>query len=289
MYVVAGASGNTGKVVAETLLSQGKNVRALVREAEAQKAWKDRGAEVVSVSLDDAKALGDALAGAEGAYLLLPPQWASSRVREDNAARSAAYAKAIEASGVPHVVFLSSVGAQHDAGTGPITSLHDGEKALAKTRAAVTVVRAAYFMENWGGSLYALPQGKLPSFLSADAAIPMVATRDIGTTAARALVEGGRGKSVIELEGPRAYSPRDVAAALSRITKKDVAVEQAPESAMIAALTGAGLSAHWAELFRELTHGVNVGHIAFEGGAARHVRGGTEVDAVLAALAQSAR
>ncbi|MDW8338606.1 MAG: hypothetical protein RMM28_05665, partial [Thermoleophilia bacterium] len=32
MFVIAGASGKTGKVVAETLLSQGKKVRVVVRD-----------------------------------------------------------------------------------------------------------------------------------------------------------------------------------------------------------------------------------------------------------------
>src|SRR5437016_5265158 len=72
MYVVAGVSGNTGKVVAETLLSQKKPVRVIVRDAAKGAAWKARGAEVAVAELDDVPALTKALAGAEGAYLLLP-------------------------------------------------------------------------------------------------------------------------------------------------------------------------------------------------------------------------
>ena len=34
MFVIAGVSGNTGRVVADTLLSQGKKVRVIVREDE---------------------------------------------------------------------------------------------------------------------------------------------------------------------------------------------------------------------------------------------------------------
>jgi uncharacterized protein YbjT (DUF2867 family) len=284
MYVVAGASGHTGKVVAETLLSQRKPVRVVLRDASKGEAWRARGAEVAIAELDDAAALTLALKGATGAYLLLAPQMQSLDVRKDNAVRTAAIVKAIEASGVPHVVFLSSVASQHERGTGPIVSTHDAEQALRRVKADVTFVRASYFMENWGASLYGLAQNALPTFLNADAKIPMVATRDIGTTAAKALVEGGHGKSVIELSGPREYSPRDVAAALGRVTGKTIALQVGPEEAMIPALTGAGLNAHWAELFKEMTHGVNTGHVAFEGGSARPVRGSTEIDAVLAQL-----
>jgi len=208
----------------------------------------------------------------------------SSDSRGDNARRTAGYIKAIDASGVPHVVFLSSIGAQHPDGTGPIVSLHDAEKAFATSRAAFTFVRAAAFMENWGASLYGVAKGELPTFFKADRAIPTVASRDIGTTAARALVEGPHGRTVIELSGPREYSPVDVAAALARVTGKPIRAAEGPEEYMIPALTGAGLNAHWAGLFKEMTHGSNTGRVAFEGGTARAVRGTTEVDAVLKTL-----
>ena len=90
------------------------------------------------------------------------------------------------------------------------------EVALSHVKAAVTSVRAAYFMENWGASLYALAKGELPTFLTLGRAIPMVATADAGTLSAKALLEGGKGYSVIELAGPRDYTPEDVAATLSR-------------------------------------------------------------------------
>jgi uncharacterized protein YbjT (DUF2867 family) len=284
MFVVAGATGHTGKGAAEKLLQQKKPVRVMVRGAEKAAEWKKRGAEVAIVELDDASALTTALRGATGAYLLLPPQMASTNARGDNARRTAAYVQAIEASGVKHVVFLSSIGSQHDGGTGPILSTHDAEAALSQTKADVTFLRAAYFMENWATSLYALGKGSLPTFLKADRAIPMIASLDIGATAAQLLLEGGHGRTVVELSGPRDYSPRDVAAALSRITGKTVTAEEGPEEAIVAAFTGAGLNAHWARLYQEMIHAVNTGHVVFERGEAREIRGSTEIDVVLKQL-----
>jgi uncharacterized protein YbjT (DUF2867 family) len=283
MYVVAGTSGHTGTVVANTLLAQKKSVRVVVRDAKKGEPWKARGAEVAVAELENLDALTSALRGAEGAYLLLPPMMGSTNVRADNAKRTAVLAKASDASGVKHVVFLSSIGSQHADGTGPITSTHDAEQVLAKGRADVTFLRAAYFMENLGGSLYALGQGALPIFLTEDRAIPMVASVDIGTTAAKLLLEGGHGKRVVELAGPRDYSPRDVAATLSSILGKTITVQQGPEEAMIGALTGAGLNAEWARLYQEMTHGVNTGHVDWEKGQAR-VRGTTELEVVLRSL-----
>jgi uncharacterized protein YbjT (DUF2867 family) len=256
----------------------------LVRDEAKAVEWKRRGAEVVVAELDDAAALGRAFAGATGAYFLLPSQYASTDSRADNARRTRRMVQAIESSGVAHVVFLSAVGAQHPNGTGPVEPLHDAEVALSHVNAAVTCVRAAYFMENWGASLSALAQGVLPTFLALGRAIPMVATADAGRISAKALLEGGNGYSVIELAGPRDYTPEDVATALSRITAKPVTAQQGPEEAMLSALMGAGLNRHWAELYQQLTHALNNGHMAWEGGRARAVRGTTEIDTVLSKL-----
>ena len=285
MFVVAGVSGNTGKVVAETLLAQKKAVRVLVRDAAKGDAWKAKGAEIAIAELDDVDAVTKALTGAEGAYLLLPPQWASTNVRGDNAKRAGGLAKAVEKSGVKHVVFLSSIASDQKEGTGPITSTYEAEKIFGELKAtSVTFVRAAYFMENIGASLYALGQGQFPTFIRADLSMPMVASHDIGTTAAKALLEGGKGHSVIELSGPREYTQNDVAAALSNLTKKTIRVQQGPEEAMEGALIGAGLSPTWAKLYAEMTHGINVGHVKFEGRGARAVRGTTALETVLEKL-----
>jgi uncharacterized protein YbjT (DUF2867 family) len=283
MHLVLGVSGNTGKVVAETLLDAGKTVRVFVRDAKKGEPWKARGAEVAIGGIDDDRALAGALRGAEAAYLLLPPHFEATNPSEENAQRTRIFEKALGASPVKHVVFLSSIGAQHDHGTGPILSVHDAETVLGKSRSDVTFLRAAYFMENWGSSLYALGQGKLPTFLTADRPFPMVATHDIGTTAAKLLLEGGRGKRVVELAGPREYSPRDAAAALTEIVGKPVAVEQGPVDAMAAALQGAGVNSAWAHLYQELTLGVNTGIVDWEKGRPRE-RGTTDLKAVLSTL-----
>ena len=283
MFVVLGASGNTGKVVAETLLSQKKNVRVVVHDASKGQAWKEAGADVSVADIEDGAALERAFSGAEGAYVLLPPNFSSTQVRVDNNRRTGTVAAAIEAARVPHVVMLSSIGAQQPSGTGTVLGLRDAEATFTRSPAAATFLRAAYFMENWSRALFAVTQGVLPTFLLADKAIPMVATRDIGTAAARLLAEGGSGKRVIELAGPREYSPRDVAAALARVVGKPITVQEAPEEAMAPAMMGAGMNAEWARLFQELTHGLNAGIVVWEGGHPLW-RGETDVQTVLSTL-----
>lgn len=73
MFVVVGATGNTGSVVVETLLNRKQPVRVVVRSADKGTRWKAKGAEVAVASLDDVAALAKAFEGTEGIYLMVPP------------------------------------------------------------------------------------------------------------------------------------------------------------------------------------------------------------------------
>jgi NAD(P)H dehydrogenase (quinone) len=294
MFVVLGASGRTGKVVAETLLARKKAVRVVLHEVAKERAWKDSGADVAVADVEDQRALGRAFKGAEGAYVLLPPALTSSQFRADNDRRAKNIAAAIQAAGVGHVVLLSSVGAQHRDGTGTATSLYDAEATIGASLTAtggtraVTFLRAAYFLENWALGLPGLGQGFLPTFLLADRAVPMVATADVGRAAARLLAEGGSGKRVVNVAGPREYSPTDVAAALSKVVGKPIAARQFPVETMAAVMVAAGMGGELSRLFQELTHGLNMGRVAWEEGHPIW-RGETGVEAVLSSLVASAK
>lgn len=289
MYAIAGVTGHTGSVVAETLLAQGKQVRVIVRDAAKGAAWKSKGAEVAVASLGDEAALRRALDGVEGCYVLLPPIPASTSPVEDNRKVSATVAAAVKAANVPHVVLLSSVGAHHPAGTGPIKMLHRMEADLAATGAALTAVRASYFQENWGAVLGMVAQGVLPTFITQDLKIPQVATRDIGRTAAQALVEGGqRGiTQVIELAGPRDYNAEDVAKELASLTGTQIAVQPAPLEAVVPTFTQFGISAQVAELYREMYAGINSGLVAPDA-RSKQLRGTVDIRDTLAAMLRTA-
>jgi uncharacterized protein YbjT (DUF2867 family) len=148
VFVVLGSSGNTGKGVAETLLSQNKKVRVVVRDIAKGQAWKDAGADVSIADVEDGAALERAFTDAEGAYVLLPPNFSSTQVRVDNNRRTSTIAAAIDAAGVPHVVFLSSIGAQQADGTGPVLGLRDAEATFIRSRAAATFIRAAVLVHH---------------------------------------------------------------------------------------------------------------------------------------------
>lgn len=280
MFTVFGATGNTGKVVAQRLLAAGKKVRVAVRDPKKVEALAKAGAEVVTVDVLDPASVAKALDGAEGAYLLLPPDPTST----DFVARAHKIIAGYEAvaAKVPHVVMLSSIGAELPGGTGPIYTAHLLEQALQKAGAKATFVRAAYFMENLLN--YAHPMkadGVLPVFGGGEAyPFPMIATEDIGDVSANALLNPPAQTEIVELSGPADYSFNDAAAAATKILGREVKATPVPIEALVPALTGLGMSNDVARLYREMTEAFGKGTVRFQN-AGRTVRGKRDLESVL--------
>ncbi len=167
MFVVVGATGNTGSVVADTLLSNKQPVRVVVRSAGKGEQWKTKGAEVAVATYQDIKAMTKAFEGAKGVYLLVPPNYHAHAWLAEQQRTMDQAAEAVRASGIAHVVFLSSIGGQIPEGTGPIRAVRYGEQKLGTVTKNLTILRPCYFMDNWAPVLGAAKgQGVLPTFKS---------------------------------------------------------------------------------------------------------------------------
>ena len=264
MYAVAGASGRTGAATAEALLKQGQKVRVLVRDAAQGEPWLRRHAEVAVADFADEASLTRALQGMAGAFLLLPPQPRAPDFLAASAALLEHQVRAVKASGLKNLVYLSSVGAQHPAGTGPVVALHRAEKALKGVCPSVTFLRPAYFLENWAPSFMgALETGELPFFGATHLKFPQVCAHDVGVAAAAALVAAAHGTSVIELAGRENWSPEDVAAVVHALLEAPVKAVSIPVERCRETLLAAGLSEDRAGLYAELYQGLARGQLAF--------------------------
>jgi uncharacterized protein YbjT (DUF2867 family) len=285
MFVVLGATGHTGSVVAETLLARKQPVRVVVRAVEKGARWKAKGADVAVALLEDVPAMTKALTGATGVYLLVPPNYGATAWLAEQRQRMDQAAEAVKASGVSHVVFLSSVGGHIAEGTGPIRAARYGEQALGAVSKNLTVLRPCYFMDNWAPGIgMAKGQGLLPTFIAPTAKVPMISTRDIGRAGAERLIAGGKGKQVVELAGPEEYSPKEVAAALGQILGKPVSTQHAPLSAVVPTFTSFGFSTEAATLFEEMYAAFAKGTIGYEH-SEKLVRGTVTLAEALRAMA----
>ncbi len=283
MFTIFGVTGNTGKVVAETLLARGKKVRVVGRDPKKLQEFAAKGAEVVKGDVEDSASVTAALEGAEGAYLLVPPDMTSKDLLARGREIVRGYRAALEATKVPQIAVLSSVAAQLPSGTGPIMIAHAAEEALAGlAHTKVTFVRAAYFMENQLASVHPMKSdGMLPVFGGGEGfAFPMVATHDIGLVAAEALLSPPAATNWIELSGPRDLSFVDVASATSEILGRPVKATPLPIEGMVPAFMKFGVSENVANLFREMTEASGKGLVRFEG-KGRALRGKTTIAEVL--------
>jgi len=219
-------------------------------------------------------ALAAAFAGAEGAYLLIPPNYQAPDALGYGSRVGDALAAAVKTSGIPHVVLLSSIGAQHAQGTGLIRSVHHAESVIGPAAKNLTVLRAASFLQNWASGVEGVrSQGVLHNFQTPERKIPMVSTADIGKIAAEFLIDPARGSRVVELAGPEDYSPQDIARIFAAALGKAVKLETHPLDAVIPTFTALGFSQDLARLFREMIEGINAGHVAYEGKGATFRRG----------------
>lgn len=253
MYVISGATGRVGSAVAWTLLAAGAEVRVLVRREADVGAWEERGTRARIADLTDRDALSDALVGASGFFALLPFDLTADDLDAHADALIASIAGAVADQRVPHVVMLSSGGADLAESTGPITGLHRLEQALLATGATLTALRSGHFQEKVSDVIdVARDSGVYPVFASsADVPHPMASTQDIGSVAAAALLSPPARSETVDVVGPSS-TEREVAAVLGDALGRDLHVAELPEEAWAGALVEAGFRPHIAESLAEL-------------------------------------
>lgn len=263
MYVVLGASGNTGHIVANNLLASGQKVRVVGRIAAHLQPLAAKGAEPFIADATDAEALTRAFHQADSAYIVIPPNLTSSDPLGYSNRVSDAIAAAIQNAGTRNVVALSSIGADKSSGTGPVVGLHHLEQKLDQINGAnVLYLRAAYFMENTLPQVNAIRQmGAVATPLRPDLKLPMIATRDIGAIAADALLHPtARGKQTRELLGQRDLTYTEVTAIIGKaIGKPNLKYVQAPDDQFRSALLQMGMSEPLARLLLEMIGSLNSG------------------------------
>jgi uncharacterized protein YbjT (DUF2867 family) len=264
-HAVTGATGNTGRVIAERLLKGGHKVRVIGRSAERLQPLVDTGAEAHVGSVNDAEFLAGVYRGADVVYAMIPPNPASSDYVAEAAAISTAHVEAIRQAGVNNVVALSSIGAHRPDGNGIVSVLFAFEQDLGGLDGVnVLSLRPSYFMDN----IY--PQAELiklmgfvGSPIKGDVSMPVVHTRDIGEVAAARMAEGGfTGHSVEYILGERDISYDEITAALAvSLGRSDLAYMHFPGDQSVMGLKQFGFSGNVAKLIVGLADGVNDGTV----------------------------
>ncbi|MBZ9936015.1 NAD(P)H-binding protein [Mesorhizobium sp. BR1-1-16] len=288
MYAITGITGKVGGALARSLLAEKLPVRAVLRDETKAAEWRARGCQIAIAEMDDAVSLGAAFKDADGVFILPPSQFDPEPGFPEVRRVIHAVTEALGETRLAKVVSLSTIGA--DALQENLLYQHTlMEEALGGLGLAVTFLRPAWFMENAQWDIPAArDEGVLRSFLQpADKPFPMIATEDVGHTAARLLREDWDGTRFVELEGPTRVSPNDMARAFAAALGHPVSVEIVPREAWEGIFRAQGTQNPTPRI--RMIDGFNEGWIDFADHGRGARKGTITIETVIAELVKASR
>ena len=224
LHLVTGATGVTGRRVAEHLRARGVAVRSASRSTSPGFDWADESS-------------WDAVLDGVHAVYLAP---------SDGSRATAAFAARAAEAGVRRIVLLSARGVAtpgYFADQEVLTpQFLDGEAGVRASGADWTVVRPGWFMQNFDEGDFREPvrAGRL-ELPAGDGAAAWIDAEDIAAVVATLLVDGGHVGEAIELSGPRAVSLPEAVALIAEATGRPVEYVPVSDEAYRAGLRAQGL------------------------------------------------
>ena len=284
--LVTGASGHLGRLVVESLLDGGtpaSDIVATARKPEALADLAERGVEVRRADYADPTSLDAAFAGIDRLLLV-----SSSEVGQ----RVAQHANVIDAAkraGVGFVAYTSitraatsdlALAAEHRA----------TEELLAASGLPHALLRNSWYIENYTGQLPTVQEHGAVLGAAGDGRVSAATRADYAAAAAAVLAGDGHDGSVYELGADEAFSLAEYAAAVSRVTGREVAYRDLSVEDYTSALVTAGLPEPYAAVLADSDRGIAAGALFTDTGDLSRLAGrpttGVE-DAVRAALVQA--
>jgi uncharacterized protein YbjT (DUF2867 family) len=181
IILVTGATGKQGGAVLRHLLEDGWSVRALTRSPDKNESeiLRNLGAEIVQGDLDNPDSLTPALAGVYGVFSV---QQFWGKGVDVEVAEGMALADAAKKAGVAHFIYSSIGGAERKTGIPFFESKFRIETYIKKLNLKWSIVRPAYFMENFliPDMISHLYNGDFPFPLETEMSMQLLAVDDIG-------------------------------------------------------------------------------------------------------------
>jgi uncharacterized protein YbjT (DUF2867 family) len=199
LTLVLGATGKTGRRVAERLEAKGRAVRRGSRSAHPSFDW------------DNADSWEASLEGVTSAYITYAPDLAMPGARD----AIQAFVDLASQRGVKRLVLLSGRGEEEAQAC---------ERIVQTSGLEWTIVRASWFYQNFSeGAFVDMVLNGAITLPAGDQVEPFVDVDDIADVAVAAFIEDHHNGEIYEVTGPRVMTIADVAADLSRATGHKVA------------------------------------------------------------------
>jgi uncharacterized protein YbjT (DUF2867 family) len=228
LTLVLGATGTTGRRVADRLAARGVATRLGSRSGQPPFDWADE--TTWPAVLRDVTA----------AYLVFYPDLVAPGAL-DSVRR---FTEAAVAGGVRRLVLLSGRGEE-------LAQL--AEQAVMASGADVTIVRCAFFAQNFSEKGFEeFVRAGTVALPAPEVGEPFVDADDIADVVVAALTEDGHAGQLYELTGPRLLTFEEAVAEIAKATGQDIGYQRIPAAEFIAGLVAQGIPEEEAAVFAEI-------------------------------------
>ena len=243
MNIILGATGQIGSMLVDNLLKKGQPVRAVIRNGFKAQELKNKGAEVIIADYFDVEALKRAFHGGGSVFLLTPENPECENCLNEIQMIINNYREAVLSSKVTKILGLSSMGAQHESGTGNLMASYILEHAFSDLEIEQIFIRPAYYFSNWLGYLELVKEhGVLPTFFPPKMELPMIAPSDVAKFLSDVMICSTPQERIYEITGPHAYSSSDIAKIFGDVLNRNVTLQQVLPEEWESTLIQAGFS-----------------------------------------------
>ncbi len=239
MILVAGATGSLGSEIIRRLISQGEQVRGLVRATSAPEKvarLHDLGAETMVGNLRDRASLDAACRGAQtviSTVTIIGSAQEGDSFEATDAAGTMSLVDAAKAAGAERFIFVS-----FDAARFPETPLtaakRVAEEHLRESGLAYTILQPPPFMEVWlGPHLFGDPStGQVKIFGEGNGRIPYIASGDVAEVAVRSVTAPSARNATITFGGPEGITQKQAVSMFEEAMGRPLTVTAVPSEAL---------------------------------------------------------
>lgn len=260
--VIAGATGQLGRLVVEELLRRGVPAGQIVaagRSVEQLAGMADRGVRTASVDYNDPSSVDAALSEGDTLLLISGNDIQNRTTQHETVIDAAARAK------VGHILYTSVLAAE----TTPIILAPDHVKAEEYIRASglpFTFFRNGWYTENYAPALHTARETGTLLASAGEGRVASATRADYAAAIAAVLTTPGHEGQIYELSGDYAWSFEELASALSTVLGRSVDYRALSTEDHASALESAGLDPATAGFLAALDGNIRQGALALTTG-----------------------
>jgi uncharacterized protein YbjT (DUF2867 family) len=272
--IITGSLGNISKPLAEKLLAEKHEVTIISSKTEKKPMIEAMGAKAAIGSVDDVDFLTATFKDADAVYTMVPPFFGASDWKKYIARIGENLSKAVKASGVKHVVNLSSVGAHMPDGCGPVSGLYFTESALNSLEGVhVKHLRPGFFYTNFYANIGMVKHmGIIGSNYGAETTMMLADPGDIAAVAVEELTNlTFTGKSIRYIASDERTAGEIAKTLGNAIGKPDLNWVEFGDADSLAAMQQNGLPEEVAKNYVEMGTALRSGEMAKEYNASKPV------------------